>query len=111
MRLRTDIWVSAYMRTVEVGGGFATLRRRGAAEAGAVFVVLDRLDGRCALFAPGPSDEALGERRFLRAHKAEWVDSAEVSARLEREVKRDPDLWVIDVERRDGVHGLDLVGA
>ena len=111
MRLRTDIWVSAYMRTVEVGGGFATLRRRGAAEAGAVFVVLDRLDGRCALFAPGPSDEALGERRFLRAHKAECVDSAEVSARLEREVKRDPDLWIVDVERRDGIHGLDLVGA
>jgi len=99
------------MRTIEVGGGFATLRRRGAAEAGAVFVVLDRLDGRCALFAPGPSDETLGERRFLRAHKAEWVDSAEVSARLEREVRRDPDLWIVDVERRDGVHGLDVVEA
>ena len=109
MRLRSDIWVAAYMRTVEVGGGFATLRRRGAAEAGAVFVVVDRLDGRCALFAPGPSDETLGERRFLRAHKAEWVDSAEVSARLEREVRRDPDLWIVDVERRDGVHGLDVV--
>ncbi len=98
------------MRTVEVGGGFATLRRRGAAEAGAVFVVLDRLDGCYALFAPGPSDETLGERRFLRAHKAEWVDSSEVSARLEREVKRDPDLWIVDVERRDGAPGLDLVG-
>lgn len=97
------------MRTVEVGGGFATLRRRGAAEAGAVFVALDRLDGRCALFAPGPSDESLGERRFVRAHKAEWVDSAEISARLEREVKRDPDLWIVDVESRDGAHGLDVV--
>ncbi|HXT06745.1 MAG TPA: DUF1491 family protein [Roseiarcus sp.] len=109
MRLRTDIWVAAYMRTIEVGGGFATLRRRGAAEAGAVFVVLDALDGRCALFAPGPSDETLGERRFLRAHKAEWVDSAEVSARLEREAKRDPDLWIVDVERRDGEPGLDVL--
>ncbi len=34
---------------------------------------------------------------------------AEISARLEREVKRDPDLWIVDVERRDGVHGLDVV--
>ena len=109
MRLRTDIWVAAYMRTIEVGGGFATLRRRGAPEAGAVFVALDCLDGRCALFAPGPSDETLGERRFLRAHKAEWIDSVEVSARLERETRRDPDLWIVDVERRDGVHGLDVV--
>lgn len=110
MRLRTDIWVAAYMRTIEVGGGFATLRRRGAPEAGAVFVALDCLDGRCALFAPGPSDETLGERRFLRAHKAEWIDSVEVSARLERETRRDPDLWIVDVERRDGAHGLDVVG-
>jgi hypothetical protein len=109
LRLRTDIWVAAYMRTVEVGGGFATLRRRGAAEAGAVFVALDRLDGRCALFAPGPSGEELGERRFVRAHKAEWADSAEISARLEREAKRDPDLWIVDVERRDGLHGLEVV--
>src|SRR6185437_1571916 len=97
------------MRTAEVGGGFATLRRRGAAEAGAVFIVLDLLDGRCALFAPGPSDETLGERRFVRAHKAEWVDSAELSARLEREAKRDPDLWIVDVERRDGEPGLDVL--
>ena len=97
------------MRTVEVGGGFVALRRRGAAEAGAVYVVLDRLDGRMALFAPGPSEETLGERRFVRAHKTEWVDSAEISARLERETKRDPDLWIVDVERRDGAHGLDVV--
>jgi hypothetical protein len=108
-RLRTDIWVSAYMRTVEVQGGFATLRRRGAAEAGAVFIVVDRLDGAAALFAPGPTDEDLGERRFLRAHKAEWVDAAEIADRLARELKRDPDIWIVDVERRDGAHGLDIV--
>lgn len=96
------------MRTIEVGGGFATLRRRGAAEAGAVFIVVDRLDGRVALFAPGPSNELL-ERRFVRAHKVEWAELAEISARLERELKRDPDLWIVDVERRDGAHGLDVV--
>ncbi len=96
------------MRTIEVGGGFATLRRRGAAEAGAVFIVVDRLDGRVALFAPGPSNESL-ERRFVRAHKVEWAELAEISARLERELKRDPDLWIVDVERRDGAHGLDVV--
>ena len=110
-RLRTDFWVAAYIRTHEAGGGFATLRRRGAAEAGAVFVVLDCLDGRVALFAPGPSDEDTSERRFVRAHKAEWAESPEISARLAREIGRDPDLWIVDIERRDGAHGLDLVEA
>ena len=109
MRLRTDIWVSAYIRTVEIEGGFAMLRRRGAAEAGAVFLVVDRLDGRVALFAPGPADETLGERRFVRAHKAEWVDPADIAARLEREIKRDPDLWIVEVERRDGTLGAPVV--
>jgi hypothetical protein len=108
MRLRSDIWVSAYMRAQEVGGAFALLRRRGAAEAGAVFVVVDCLDGRCALFAPGPSNDDL-ERRFVRAHKAEWTVAAEVTARLAREAARDPDIWIVDVERRDGAHGLDVV--
>ena len=99
------------MRTVEVEGGYAMLRRRGAAEAGAVFVVLDRLDGRAALFAPGPADELLGERRFVRAHDAEWIAPAEITLRLERELKRDPDVWIIDVERRDGAQGLPLLDA
>lgn len=99
-RLRTDIWVSAYMRTVELNGGFATLRRRGAAEAGAVFIVLDWLDGRLVLFAPAPSED---ERRFLQ------IVSEDLPARLAREVARDPDCWIIDIEHRDGVHGLTLM--
>jgi hypothetical protein len=108
LRLRSDIWVAAYMRTQEIGGGFPTLRRRGEREAGAVYVALDCLDGRCALFAPGPSDEDTGERRFMRAHKAEWVESVEISERLQREIGRDPDIWIVDLERRDGAHGLPL---
>ena len=36
-----------------------------------------------ALFAPGPSDEDLG-RRFVRAHKAEWEEPAEIAARLRK---------------------------
>jgi hypothetical protein len=61
-----------------------------------------------ALFAPGPADETFGERRFLRAHKAEWAESGDITNRLEREIARDPDIWIVDVERRDGAHGLTL---
>ena len=107
LRLRTDIWVAAYMRTIEVGGGFATLRRRGAAR-GRGGVRRPRLSRRPRrLVRAGAERRGLGERRFVRAHKAEWVDSAEISARLAREIRRDPDIWIVDVERRDGAHGLD----
>ena len=88
------------------------LRKRGAAEAGAIYVVVDRGDGRTALFAPGPVDvDGNCERRWLRAHSAEWVDAAVTESHLKRELKNDPDLWLIEVESRDGSHWLSLVSA
>jgi hypothetical protein len=111
MRLRADIWVSAYLRRCAVEGSVATLRRRGAAEAGAIFVKVDRLDGRAALFAPAPQSEFAGhgvERLWSRAHKEEWIEAADVEKRLVREAAFDPDLWIVEVEDRQGRHWLDL---
>jgi hypothetical protein len=111
MRLRADIWVSAYLRRCAVEGAVATLRRRGAAEAGAIFVKVDRLDGSAALFGPAPQSELSErgvERMWSRAHKDEWVDEAEVEKRLMREINFDPDLWIVEVEDRQGRHWLDL---
>lgn len=94
---------------MEVEGAFATLRRRGSPEAGAIFVIVDRLDGQVALFAPAPSDDKWeGERRWARAHKGDWVTPGEVAAKLEREIRNDPDLWCVEIESRDGRHWLDL---
>ena len=106
MGLRSDIWVAAYLRRVAVEGAFATLRRRGASEAGAIFVVVDRLDGRLALYEPAPSLD--GERRWIRAHSAEWIDPADADARIQRQLRFDPDIWIVDVDARDGGHWLDL---
>ena len=94
-------------------GASAVLRRRGAAEAGAIFVKLDRLDGRAALYGPSPQSAtaALGvgaERVFARVHKEEWIDSHLADDRLEREITFDPDVWIVEVENRDGHAWLDL---
>jgi hypothetical protein len=104
--LRSDIWVSAYLRRANAEGAFAALRRRGSPEAGAIYVLVDRLDGSVALFEPAPSLE--GERRWMRAHEAEWIAPPEAEARLQRQIKFDPDIWIVETERRDGDHHLDL---
>jgi hypothetical protein len=113
MRLRADIWVAAYLRRCAVEGAAAVLRRRGAAEAGAIFVIIDRLDGRAALYAPAPQSE-LGEhgaqRLWSRAHKDEWIDPSAVEKRLAREIEFDPDIWIVEVEDRQGRNWLDLAG-
>ena len=115
MRLRSDIWVAAYLRTRLVEGVAAVLLRRGAAEAGAIFIKVDRLDGRAALYGPAPQSAARDlepgvERLFTRIHQAEWIDSQEADKRLEREIAFDPDLWIVEIEDREGNPRLDLAG-
>lgn len=111
MRLRSDIWVSAYIRRRAVEGDVAVLRRRGAAEAGAIFVKIDRLDGRVALFGPAPQTETGErgvERLWSRLHRDEWIDPASAEERLRKEIGFDSDLWIVEVEDRAGRDFLDL---
>jgi hypothetical protein len=107
-RLTSDFWVSAYLRQTALDGLVAVLRRRGAAEAGAIFVKLDRLDGTAALYGPAPqtlADEA-GARRFQLILDA---DPLAIEDRVERERRFDPDLWLVEIENRAGDPRLDLI--
>ena len=115
MRLKSAIWVAAYIRRCHIEGAFAAVRRRGAEEAGAIFVKLNRLDGTAELFGPAPQsmfDEARpADRLFSRCVGDQPVLEAKVEERLARELRFDPDVWIIEVEDRSGRHFLDLVMA
>ncbi|MDP8918387.1 MAG: DUF1491 family protein [Pseudomonadota bacterium] len=107
-RLRSDFWVSAYLRRCSVEGVDAALRRRGAAEAGAVFVKVDRLDGTADLYGPAPQlyvDDS-GERLFSPI--LQGVMPLDVEERMTRELRFDSDLWLVEVDDRAGRHFLDL---
>jgi len=111
MRLKSAIWVSAYLRRCQSEGAFATLRRRGAEEAGAIFVLVDRRDGRFDLYGPAPQsvfdDERPSDRLFSRL--AEGATEEAARGRMEQETRFDPDLWLIDIEDREGRSFLELV--
>ena len=68
MRVTSEFWVSAVTRRVFNAGGYAAVVRRGATEAGAIFVMVRSRDGTCNLFGPASQtsyDEAgPQERRF-----------------------------------------------
>jgi hypothetical protein len=104
MRVTTDFWVSALIRRVFSGGGFAAVLRKGAAEAGAVFVISrDRL-GQTRLFGPAPQtsyDEAKPQDRLLVELDVQ-LSEEKATARLERETRFDPDIWVVEIEADAG---------
>lgn len=115
MRLKSALWVAAYMRRCQVEGVFAALRRRGAEEAGAVFVRISRLDGTSDLFEPAPQsafDAApSAARAFSPSFDKQPTSDGSVDAYLARQLKFDPDIWIIEVEDRSGRNFLDIVKA
>jgi hypothetical protein len=112
MRLKSGIWVSAYLRRCAIEGVFAAVRRRGAEEAGAIFIKVSRLDGTATLYGPAPQTVFDEERPADRVFTAmlggqEPVPEADIEARLAREIRFDPDVWIVEIEDRAGRNFLD----
>jgi len=113
MRLKSSIWTSAYLRRCQHEGAYALVRRRGAEEAGAIFIKINRLDGTADLYGPAPQSAFDGahpsERVFAACLAAQPAPEADIEAYLVRQLRYDPDLWVIEVDDRGGRHFLDQI--
>ncbi|BCH26028.1 hypothetical protein MesoLjLc_59480 [Mesorhizobium sp. L-8-10] len=100
MRVTTDLWVSALLRRVFGDGGFGAVMRRGAAEAGAVFVVTRNRLGETSLLGPAPQtayDSGRPHERQFAAILSD-VDGDAIEARLAKEMRFDSDVWVVELE-------------
>ena len=115
MRLKSSIWVAAYLRRCQTEGVFGAVRRRGAEEAGAVFVKVALLDGNAMLYVPAPQtvyDDEPADRARVRADVAgSRCRKPSVEERLAKEIRFDPDVWIVETEDRAGRHFLDLAKA
>lgn len=108
MRVKSEIWVKAYLRRVMSVGAAVYVTRSGDASAGAVFIHVDDLAGAHRLFVPAPAglDEASDERRWIAGLGGAVASAEQVGDYLRQQVKYDPDLWLIEVEDKDGRHFL-----
>ena len=105
MRLKAGMWVRAIIRRAEAGGAAAYVLRKGDETAGSVLVRVSRLDGMCTVLSPTTAMD--GGREWLRATGPEPVSEADANSYVERQLTYDPDLWVIEIEDREGRHFLD----
>jgi len=104
-RLTAEFWVQAYLARLRLADIPAFVTARGDATAGAVVVKLNTLDGAARAFAR--STDATGARVWTEIAAG---PDAEVEAALARQRRFDPDLWVVEVEDRDGRTLLDEPG-
>ena len=103
MKLSTDIWVSALIRRAELGGAFATVVRKGDTRAGVVLVkVFDTSTRSARLYSQAPRGE--GEEVWMQPHPG--APEPDLDAYAERQTRYDSDLWVVEIEDRQGRHFL-----
>lgn len=105
-RLTARFWVDAYLARLRLAAIPAYVLAHGDDSAGAVLVKLATLDGRARAFQRS-FDLTTGERAWVVL--AEGAE-AEVDAAVARQRRFDPDLWVIELEDRQGRTLLDGEG-
>lgn len=93
--LATDLWLAAHIRRAGQSGVPMIIVRKGD-PSGAILLKVNRLDGTAELFTQMLMDDALA-----------WLPSgprkeAEADAALARQMDEDPDLWVVEVEDKQG---------
>lgn len=99
-RLKTHIVVEAALRVASLQVIPIVVARRGDGDAGTILVKLNRLDLGCTVLAQ--TRTPAGELAWLRATGEAPVAEAEADAYIARQVKRDPDIWVVEIEDRAG---------
>ena len=101
-RLPTDFWLKAHIRRLSMEGIPVAVTHRGEAMGGMVMVKLNQLDLGCRVLTQQRGLD--GNLGWLAAFENRLVPEAEADAYIARAVKRDPDVWVVEVEDRAGRH-------
>jgi len=103
-RLKAGIYVRALIRRVEVAGAQAYVVRKGSEEAGAVLLKLNRLDGTSTVMSQARRGE--GELVWVKPLGDAATDDA-ARTYFDKQVKFDPDLWIVEIEDREGRSFVD----
>ena len=105
-RLTARFWVDAYLARLRLADIPAFVVSHGDDTGGAVLVKLNTLDGQAVVYQRS-FDLMSGERTWVVLSEGPEDD---VDAAVARQRGFDPDLWVVEVEDREGRHHLDAPG-
>jgi hypothetical protein len=98
-RLKTGLYVRVLIRRAEIGGASVYVARRGAEEAGALILKLTKPNGSLTVLSRASRGD--GERVWIKP-LGDSADSAAATKYFEKQVRFDPDLWIVEIEDREG---------
>jgi hypothetical protein len=98
-RIPTEVWVTAHLRQCMAKGVPVYVMRKGAAS-GTVIVKIVMKSLGCRLF--NQSRDLDGNMGWMDIYEGTVVDESRADEYIQRAASRDPDVWVVEVEDRDG---------
>lgn len=104
-RLPSDVWIMAQVRRCNGDGVPATVVRKGEAKGGTLLLKLNLFEQGCRVLSQARDLD--GELGWLAAFKGELVPEAEADEYIARAMARDPDVWVVEIEDREGRNPFD----
>ncbi|NVK18375.1 MAG: DUF1491 family protein [Methylocystaceae bacterium] len=104
-RLKAGLWVKAQLRMCDINFISAMVIRRGDEDSGSVLLKLNRFNDGCAVLVPITTIE--GERGWMHGLKGGYVDERTCDDYIRRQIERDDDLWVLEIEDPKKLYELD----
>jgi len=97
-RLKAGLWVKMALRMADRAGSPGVVLRKGDPDSGGVLVVLRGREGLTVLSQVRAADGALA---WMRGTGAAAVDQDAADAYVARQVRFDPDVWVLELDAPD----------
>lgn len=105
IRLPISLWIDAHLRRLNERGQGYYIFNKGAYAAGTVLVKISLLNGTCRILTQIRDMD--GQLGWMNALKDETVAETDADAYIRRAVDRDPDLWAIEIEDREGLNPFE----
>jgi len=107
-RLNAEFWIMATVRRCNADGMPAMVVRRGDNRGGTLLLKVNQFEAGCKVLSQARDME--GDMGWMAAFSGELVAETEADAYIARAMDRDPDLWVVEIGRPDGVHPFEGTG-
>jgi len=104
-RVKSELWVAAQVRLCDRLALPAVVVRKGDPDSGAILVRVE--DENCKIVVWTQVHTGEGERAWMRGTGPDPVSFEEAENYVRRAIDRDYDIWILDIEDRQGRYRLD----
>ncbi len=99
-RLPTHLWIDAHLKRCSVMGISAVVVNSGQKMGGSVLLKIYQPEVGCRLMSQ--MRDLDGKLSWYCPHKEKYIHETDADALIKKSISRDPDLWVIEIDTKDG---------